>query len=370
MPWYNDLRPAEDLRKQEFGLIFPDMTDAERANIIQNLLRLRPYLDQTIARKRSDQNLLIASWNIKEFGQLQERIPESYFYIAEIISKFDLVAIQEVKNTLKDLQILMRLLGDNWGYLINDITEGVAGNSERFAFVFDKRRVEFSGLAGEIVLWDELTGNRSLKQLKRTPYITGFTAGWKTFAIINVHLNPDNSEAAQNVRRQEIEALVRVLQEKLRKKSLWTENLMLMGDFNLYSDPSNQEMAGLLLNFGFKELSALAGKPTNVSGTQAYDKLYFRENRYFQVPGDGRGGVLKFFESVYREEDYALYKSYMLKHKGDPSSLVDESDFKSYFERYWRRYQVSDHYPVWMEILIDSSDEFLQEKLEALVAMQ
>lgn len=55
---------------------------------------------------------------------------------------------------------------------------------------FLKRRVEFSGLAGEIVLWDELADASTLKQLKRTPCITGFTAGWKSFAIINVHLNP------------------------------------------------------------------------------------------------------------------------------------------------------------------------------------
>lgn len=368
MPWYNDLRPAEDLRKQEFGLIFPDMTDAERASIIGNLLRFRAYLEQTITRKRSDKNLLIASWNIKEFGHLKERIPESYFYMAEIINMFDLVAIQEVKSTLRDLQILMRLLGSNWSYIITDITEGAAGNSERFAFVFDKRRVEFSGLAGEIVLWDEMTGAQELKQLKRTPFITGFQAGWKTFAIINVHLQPDNTEAARKVRRQEIQSLVRVLQEKLRRKRLWTENLMLMGDFNLYSDPDNKEMAGLLQEFGFRELNALEGQPTNVSGTEAYDKMYFRENRYFQVPGDGNGGVLKFFESIYRLEDYAMYKDYMLRHKDDPSTLSTEKAFQNYFSRFWRQFQMSDHYPVWMEILIDSSDEFLQEKLQVLTA--
>ncbi|MCB9267676.1 MAG: endonuclease/exonuclease/phosphatase family protein [Lewinellaceae bacterium] len=361
MPWYNDLRPEKDHHKQEFALVFPDMTDAERSRCIRRLLELRQYLQEHIAVKRNDKNLLIASWNIKEFGQLQERLPESYFYIAEIISNFDLIAIQEVKNSLRDLQVVMRLLGDEWGYLINDITEGAAGNSERFAYIFDKRRVEFSGLAGEIVLWGELTDASTLKQLKRTPYITGFTAGWKSFAIINVHLNPNNNREDREIRRLEIQALVRVLEEKLRRNRLWTENLLLMGDFNLYSN--NEEMLKILYDFGFEEQVALKDKPTNVSGTQSYDKIFFLENKYFTVPDEGKGGVLKFFDAIYRESDYAQYKTYMLAHKDDPSTLDREEAFQTYFERYWRRYQMSDHYPVWMEMLIDSSDEFLKEKL-------
>ena len=364
MPWYNDLRPEKDHNKQEFALVFPDMTDGERARCIRRLLGLRQYLEEQIIVKRNDKNLLIASWNIKEFGQIRDRLPESYFYIAEIISKFDLIAIQEVKNSLQDLQVVKRLLGDDWSYLINDITEGAGGNSERFAYLFDKRRVEFSGLAGEIVLWDEITNPSTLKQLKRTPYITGFTAGWKSFAIINVHLNPNNSKENRQIRRLEIQALVDVLREKLRKNRLWTENLLLMGDFNLYSN--NEEMVKILRDFGFIELEALKGQPTNVSDTQSYDKIFFLENKYFTIPDEGgRGGVLKFFNSIYREEDYAEYKTYMLAHKEAPATLDSERAFRVYFERYWRRYQVSDHYPIWMELLIDSSDEFLQEKLRA-----
>jgi hypothetical protein len=54
-----------------------------------------------------------ASWNLKEFGHLKNRLPETYFYIAEILNRFDLVAVQEVNSTLTDLDIIMRLLGEN-----------------------------------------------------------------------------------------------------------------------------------------------------------------------------------------------------------------------------------------------------------------
>ena len=366
MPWYNDLRPAQDVKKQEFGQVFPDITTSEKIRTLENLLLLRKALQNQITIKKNDQNLLVGSWNIKEFGQMLERTPETYFYIAEILSKFDLIAIQEIKNRLTDLLIIMRLLGSDWAYLVNDITEGQAGNSERFAYIYDQRRVQFSGLAGEIVLWDELQSLSAIRQLKRTPYITGFKAGWKSFAIINVHLNPGNKPAARALRKKEIKALVEVIKTKIEKKRLWTNNLMIMGDFNLYQD--NDDLSKILSDYGFLELEKLKNTPTNVAGSESYDKIYYLKNKYFDISntaGDN-GGVFKFFEHIYQEENYQIYKELMDQHKDDPSTLVDENAYKKYFKNYWRKNQMSDHYPIWVEMLIDSSDEFLQEKLSDL----
>ncbi len=368
MPWYNDLRPTEDNKKQDYALIFPEMKNYEKERTIRNLLHLRQYLDFNVEIKKNDNNLLLASWNIKEFGHLKKRLPDSYFYIAEIINRFDLIAVQEVKSTLDDLLIIMRLLGKDWAYLINDITGGRAGNSERFAYIYNTKRVEFSGLAGEIVLWDKFSENLSIRQLKRTPYITGFRSGWKSFAIINVHLNPDNTPAARELRLQEVKALAEAIKDKVMQKSFWTENLILTGDFNLYAD--NKDIMKILDDYGFKELQTLSGQPTNVTGTESYDKIYFRENKYFTVPkltGRGNGGVLKFFDAIYRMDQFADYKTEMLNHKGDSSSLNSDEAFKTYFERYWRKIQMSDHYPIWLELLIDNSDDFLQDKLKAYI---
>ena len=165
MPFYNDLRPKADFNKKDYALIFPKMKKAEKKRTIKNLLRLKQGLNTDIAPKQADYNLLIASWNIKEFGHTTQRLSESYFYIAEILAHFDLIAIQEVKSYLDDLYIVMRLLGPDWCYNVNDITEGAAGNSERSAYIFNKKRVQFAGLAGEIVLWDDLTAGSDIKQL-------------------------------------------------------------------------------------------------------------------------------------------------------------------------------------------------------------
>ena len=102
MPNYNDLRPQDDFKKKDYALIFPEMKVGEKKRAIENLLELREGLRKEIVEKKADENLLVASWNIKEFGHTKQRLDESYIYIAEILSRFDLIAIQEVKSTLKD----------------------------------------------------------------------------------------------------------------------------------------------------------------------------------------------------------------------------------------------------------------------------
>ena len=103
----------------------------ERARTAGNLLKLRRQLNDEIPKKTATDTLLLATWNIKEFAD--NRRNESLHYIAEIISRFDLVAVQEVKENVKGLQKLMSLLSLNWDYIYTDITEGDPSNKERMA---------------------------------------------------------------------------------------------------------------------------------------------------------------------------------------------------------------------------------------------
>ena len=61
---------------------------------------------------------------------------------------------------------------------MTDITLGAAGNSERMAFLFDRRRVEPSGLACELVVpeeWlNEIAPDALRRQFARTPYAVSF----------------------------------------------------------------------------------------------------------------------------------------------------------------------------------------------------
>lgn len=369
MPFYNDLRPKDDLMKRDYALVFPNMEDFEKKRTLENLLKLREGLRNEITIKKADHNLIIASWNIKEFGHTAQRLCEAYFYIAEILSRFDLIVIQEVKSTLKDLYIVMRILGKDWNYIINDITEGTAGNSERSAYIFNTKRVEFAGLAGEIVLWDELTQNVDIKQLKRTPYMTGFKAGWKTFSIISMHLHPGDADDDIEYRRKEVELLLNAIKEKIKKGHFWNKNIILAGDFNFYNgSDKDDDTIQMVTNAGYKEVESLKGKVTNVSQTAAYDRLFITTNKYFTLAKNGQdlknGGVFNPFNYVYEIGNEQVYKTYMKAHYTGSKNMDDPNNLEKYYKHPWRKNQLSDHFPIWFELITDSADSFLSEKFK------
>lgn len=70
---------------------------AMRQRTIDNLIALRAQLDREIPEKTARNSLLLATWNIRAFGK-DSRTKESLYYIAEILSRFDLIAIQEVRD--------------------------------------------------------------------------------------------------------------------------------------------------------------------------------------------------------------------------------------------------------------------------------
>lgn len=371
MPWYNDLRPQSDYKKKDYALIFPEMTTEEKKRTITNLLSLRQGLTHEISPKRADKNLLVGSWNIKEFGHTTQRLPEAFFYIAEIINMYDLIAVQEIKSQLTDLNIIMRLLGKDWAYMVNDITEGDSGNSERSAYLFNKKRVELTGVAGEIVLWDKLTENSDIKQLKRTPYLTGFKAKWKQFSMINLHLHPGDGDDDILYRKKEVELLLAAIGKKISDKRFWNDNLIIVGDMNLYyasaTDKKDEPTVKMFYDNNFKEVESLKRLDTNASKTEAYDRMFMTDNDYFKIEKDANakeiGNVFDPFEYVYKNGEENIYKEYMKEQYTGTSDLDVPEYLKKYFKHPWRKNQLSDHFPIWTELIIDSSDDFLKAKL-------
>jgi len=129
----------------------PTIHDNPPSSVKADLQSISDALDRRIPKKRRSKNLLIATWNIRTFASLTrewtaastdspKRDLRGLCTIIEIISRFDVVAIQEVKGDLRALRDTMESLGPNWGFLMTDITLGAAGNDERMAFVFDTQR--------------------------------------------------------------------------------------------------------------------------------------------------------------------------------------------------------------------------------------
>lgn len=381
--WYNDLRPDSELSNDRYALTMLDpednfkrlLTDADKKRTIENLLHLKEGLAEKVPDKKVGKNLLLASWNIKNFGTIKDRTAESLYYIAEIISAFDIVAVQEINSNITHFKKVLRLLGSNWKHTLSDVTEGTWGNDERFGFIYDSDRVTHSGLSGELVIPPELVDdNPIISQLKRTPIFTGFESEWKKFSVISVHLHPgndanDSGPTDQEIRKEEVRLLIELLKEKMETSAYEDRNMIILGDTNLYKE--DVDIVKLITDEGFVESDGLKGKFTNTSLSQIYDRIFFNVDDYFKMVKDANGiqsgGVFNLFDYVYRNDPLEIqkYHQLMLAHKDDPSTLIDDDKFIYYFNRYWKRDQMSDHLPVWVEIEANSSSEFLRNKFDA-----
>jgi hypothetical protein len=166
--------------------------------VLEDIVRLHRQMDRlNLPRKLVDRNVLVGTWNIRALGSVYPKWDENpgspkrnlraMAYIVEIIRRFDVVAVQEVKEDVSGLLLLMEWLGPDWGFLVTDTTAGSAGNTERLAYVFDRRRVRPAGLAGEIVLPPTKKGDPA-QQFARTPYLVGFLAGAERFVLLTAHI--------------------------------------------------------------------------------------------------------------------------------------------------------------------------------------
>jgi endonuclease/exonuclease/phosphatase family metal-dependent hydrolase len=206
-------------------------------------------LDDTIPPRHLDRNLLVATWNLRAFGRVTEKwrsepddSPRRDLFdlrcIAEIVSRFDVVAIEEAREDLSALRLVLEALGDTWGLIATDVTRGRAGNSERLVFVFDTRRLKPSGLAGELVVAIEeetdVTATGLDRQFARTPYAVSFEAGTEELTLVTLHVIWGDDEQK---RAAELREIATWLADWPNRESTWSKNLITLGDFNVNRGP-------------------------------------------------------------------------------------------------------------------------------------
>lgn len=355
MPFYKDLNSGTPAGKRT----------------IEKLLELRRTLNLSIPQRSLEKTLLLATWNIREFdsGKYGKRVPEAFFYIAEIIARFDLVAIQEVREDLSALEQLKRILGSHWDCFFTDVTEGRQGNGERMAFLFDSRKIKPGGLASQLVLppMEIRTDDKKVvfepsRQLVRTPFIVGFKSGWTDFVLTTVHIYYGEDDAENPARVEEIKQVAQFLKRKSEDPFEWSRNLLLLGDFNIYS-PTDITMKAIL-EAGFVVPPELQQLPSNIAQDKFYDQIAFKV-RDGKFSTTGQAGVFNFFDTVFKDDEESVYRPEMgegyLKNK--TGEAKDEKAKKRYY-RDWRTHQMSDHLPMWVELRIDFSDDYLKKKLE------
>jgi endonuclease/exonuclease/phosphatase family metal-dependent hydrolase len=335
------------------------------ARVATNLMDLRASLDDSeddnyVPPKTTYERLLVATWNIQHFGS-SRRYEESLFYIAEILSRFDLIAIQEVKQSLEDLEAVRGLLGHWWRYLVTDVTAGNEGNEERLAFLFDTRKVRFGGMAGEMVLpavenddGDDIPS----RQLARTPIVAGFQSGWFDFLVSAVHLYWGDVDADHPTRVEEMRQFAGNLAARVDENGAWSRNLLILGDFNMFNPDGEAaqalKTAGFEIPHGREDLRA-----TNVGrDARFYDQVAYIFADHPEVKPE-RIGVVDPFDVIYSDAKFPDYEDEIRKADGTPPS----NKF-SYYKNHWRRREMSDHLLLWAELPIEFAARYLEAKAE------
>lgn len=315
------------------------ITDPPPIAIQQEIAALRASLNATIPARRMDQNLLIATWNVRGFGNITRewasgpddsprRDLQSVLCIAEIISHFDVVALQEVKGNIRGLRDALKILGEDWGLILTDVTRGAAGNDERMAFLFNMKRVQLSGLACELVVpLEELSavGDNTLKkQFARTPYAVGFKSAGVTFVLTTLHILY-GSKAADRV--PELKAIAHWMANWAKEMNEYEQNFFVMGDFNI--EARGDLLHKTFIAEGLQIPEAMTHKEVTRSifdQTKFYDHIaWFDTGNPTQNMEFAQGGNFDFIGKV-------------LNNRG--LSKVNIS------------FMISDHYPLWAEFKI------------------
>jgi endonuclease/exonuclease/phosphatase family metal-dependent hydrolase len=330
----------------------------EGRQVADRLLRLRTRLKKYIPERNVSRSILLATWNLREFGRndkFGKRLDESLLYIAEIINRFDLVALQEVNSNLGDLQNLMKLLGSWWEYIVTDVTPGASGNQERIAFLYDGRKVTFDHLAGELSLPSK---NGNQRQPARSPFICAFRTGWRRISLCSVHIYYGTAKPNDPDRVEEIRSIAELLGKRNDKRQITADgepdNVVLLGDFNIFNkagDATSQALAdhSFIVPEEMRELP-----PTNLGGDKYFDQIAFHDP--LGKLKSSCAGVFDFTQVVYGLEDAKLYASAIERSAG--RAFADDESLNVFY-RNWRTFQISDHLPLWLELRTDFSEAYL-----------
>lgn len=221
-----------------------------------------------------------------------------------LLSRFDFVAIQELRDTEvleRALNHLEESFGKTYEYIVGpEVGRGV---KERYGFLYDIDRVEYTGKSLQIKDPDDL--------FIREPFLASFRTGAFDFYAINMHSIYGGTVSERRAEALLLDDVFRSVQDLDDE-----QDVLLFGDFNL--SPEDR---------GFLELRDLPGMravnrtlPTTIYGS-IYDTIWYQEQ--YLNEATAYFGIYPFDEEIFGGDDKL-------------ASLV-----------------VSDHRPLW--ILVDTS---------------
>ncbi len=245
----------------------------------------------------------IASFNIQVFGVSKMKKQPVMDVLTQVIRRFDLVAIQEVRSTedtiVPNFVQLINANGARYDFVIGP-RMGRTNSKEQYVFIFDTARIEVDPRSVYTV-----PDPQDLFQ--REPLVARFRVRDVppnqafTFTLVDIHTEPDEATA-------ELNAMADVF-VSVQQNGSGEDDVIVLGDLN--ADEYHLGRLGQLPNIAH----VVTGVPTNTRRNKMYDNIVF--DRRATVEYTGRWGVLDLKAEFGLSEAQAL--------------------------------EVSDHFPVWAE---------------------
>jgi exonuclease III len=210
------------------------------------------------------------------------------------------------------------------------------------------------------------------------------------FATVHIYYgNASKTSDAYQRRIREIESVARFLAKRAKHED---QTYILVGDFNI--EKLGDTTADALEQAKFTIVRNNEG--SNRTQTKFYDQISFwaREGEVRMANTDRANGVLRLFDTLFRDADFDLYDSDVdatlavklealvaqqqaweakkpsktrtkelasltKKIAGTRRIRAEKHLREAYYLEEWRTFQLSDHLPLWVELDVDFAEDYL-----------
>lgn len=228
------------------------------------------------ARRRK--SIVIGSYNALKLGK-EINSAKQWDFLTQFVSRFDLLAVQEVMDDLSGVRRLLKSLGSRYKLVVSDTTgafPGDRGLRERLAFIYRPSRIHLKELVSDITYdrshiiatlrkdiktWNKFFNdldNENLQRVQnnqrpkslskvshpaflsfiRTPHCAAFLIKARNgakpveFLGVNAHALYGNSKEERN--REFLALLDWIVQRAKSPEKMYHRNMILMADLNMF----------------------------------------------------------------------------------------------------------------------------------------
>ncbi len=173
----------------------------------------------------SPATIVVGSFNIQDFGVAKLGNSDAMAIIVDIVRKFDIIAIQELRSTdqtvVPKFVELLNINGESYNYIVGP-RQGYTIRKEQYIYIYDASKIELVG--------EPYIANDPQDAMHRSPLVASFRCRQApegqgfTFTILNLHIDPDDVPA-------EMQTMLDIV-PGIRQMHAAEDDFIILGDLN------------------------------------------------------------------------------------------------------------------------------------------